>query len=171
MKKLIQPSELSENIISLLSKDWMLVTAGNSELFNTMTASWGGIGYLWNKPVVYVFIRPERYTFELMEQHELFSLTIFEKQYKKTLSTLGSKSGRDIDKMHNSGLTASFTELGTPIFEEARLTFECRKLYATMLTEEAFIEQEPLNKWYGNTHGNLHKIYIAEIVNLWINEQ
>ena len=73
--KPIAIKDLSENFFEVIGKEWMLVTAGNKDHFNTMTASWGGIGFLWNKPVVYVFIRPERYTFEFIEKSEYFTLS------------------------------------------------------------------------------------------------
>ena len=69
MMKPIAVNQLSDNFFETISKEWMLVTAGNKDAFNTMTANWGGIGFLWNKPVVYVFIRPERYTFDFMEEN------------------------------------------------------------------------------------------------------
>lgn len=170
MKHKIAPTELADNAIRLIAEDWMLITAGTTEKFNTMTASWGGVGYLWNKPVVTVFVRPERYTFEFVERENTFSVTFFGSEYKKVLALLGSKSGREMDKMHNSGLTPCFTELGTPAFEEARITFECRKLYATMFTESDFIDSSLVAKWYTETSG-LHKMYVAEILNVWVNEK
>ena len=78
--KPIAIKDLSENFFEVIGKEWMLVTAGNKDHFNTMTASWGGIGFLWNKPVVYVFIRPERYTFEFIEKSEYFTLSFWEKR-------------------------------------------------------------------------------------------
>lgn len=74
MMKPIAVNQLSDNFFETISKEWMLVTAGNKDAFNTMTANWGGIGFLWNKPVVYVFIRPERYTFGFMEKNDYFTL-------------------------------------------------------------------------------------------------
>ena len=81
----------------------MLITAGNLTKYNTMTASWGGFGILWNKPVCYVFVRPSRYTFEFMESNAGFTLSFFPKEYRKALNILGSKSGRDLDKVKLSG--------------------------------------------------------------------
>ena len=69
--KSIAIKDLSENFFEVIGKEWMLVTAGSKEHFNTMTASWGGIGWLWNKPVVFVFIRSERYTYEFMEENPI----------------------------------------------------------------------------------------------------
>lgn len=92
MKK-IKPEELTDNPIKLIGKDWMLVTAGTPGEFNTMTASWGGVGFLWNKPVAFVFVRHERYTFAFTEREEVMTLSFFDEKYRKALSLLGTKSG------------------------------------------------------------------------------
>ena len=74
MKK-IAPKDIDKNVIKLIGQDWMLVAAGDKEKFNMMTASWGSMGYLWNKPVVMVFVRPQRYTFEFTERKDEFTLS------------------------------------------------------------------------------------------------
>ena len=155
------------NLIRQIASDWMLVTAGNKEKFNTMTANWGGTGHLWNKPVVFVFVRPERYTYEFMETSDGFTLTFFVEKYRKALNLCGTKSGRDSDKVSEAGLTPHFTELGYPAFTEASLVLECRKLYATMLTKDAFLDSEPFRTHY-STKGGLHKMYIAGIARAWV---
>ena len=163
----IAPAEIEENLIRLIADDWMLVTAGTPHKFNTMTANWGGTGYLWNKNVVFVFVRPERYTYGFIESTEGFTLTFFDEKYRDALNLCGAKSGRDCDKVKETGLTPHFTTLGYPAFTEARLVMECRKLYADQLTREAFIDGEPLKTHY-STKGGLHKLYIAEIEKVWI---
>jgi len=164
--KQIDPLVIGENIIKLISADWMLVTAGNKEKFNTMTANWGGAGYLWNRPVVFVFVRPERYTYQFMERSEEFSLSFFDEKYRPALNICGSKSGRDCDKIAEASLTPLFTELGNPAFSEARLVLECRKLYSDLLSKEAFIDREPVAAHYSGKAG-LHKLYISEIRKAW----
>lgn len=166
----IEPNQIQSNVIDLIARQWMLITAGTADKFNTMTASWGGVGYLWNKPVAYIFIRPERYTYQFVESKSTFSLSFFGSEYKKILSLLGSKSGRDIDKMAIDGLTPYFTELGTPAFEQSLLTLECRKLYSTMLNEDDFVDSAQFKAWYGGEHGNLHRMYVGEIINVWVKE-
>lgn len=165
----IDPAQLSDNLIKLIASDWMLVTAGTREKFNTMTANWGGTGYLWRRPVVFVFVRPERYTYEFIENTDGFTLTFFDEKYRDALNLCGAKSGRDIDKVAETGLTPCFTELGYPAFTEARLVMECRKLYANQLTREAFLNSEPLKTHY-STKGGLHKLYIAEIERTWVRQ-
>ena len=150
----IDPARLAENFIELIGREWMLVTAGSPEKFNTMTASWGGAGFLWNRPVAFVFVRPERYTYEFLE--------------REAYRICGSKSGRRIDKAAEAGLTPRPTELGNVAFEQSRLTLECRKLYASMINEGLFVDESIYPQWYGETHGGDHKMYIAEILNCWV---
>lgn len=162
----ISPKEISENPIKLIGQDWMLISAGSPEKFNSMTASWGGIGFMWNKPVAFAVIRPTRYTFEFVESRKRFTLSFFSQNYKKALGIFGSKSGRDCDKVAESGLTPFFTESGAPAYEEAKLILDCSAIYSQTLDESAFLDAEPLKKWYASDP--LHKLYIAEINNILI---
>ena len=125
--KEISPNEIRDNPFKLIGKDWMLVTAGDKSKFNTMTASWGGVGILWNKPVAFTFIRPQRYTFEFTEQGEYYTLSFFDEEYRKALNFCGTKSGRDYDKVKETGLTPVFSE-DAPYFGEAKLVLVCKKL-------------------------------------------
>ena len=103
MKK-IAPKDIDKNVIKLIGQDWMLVTAGDQEKFNMMTASWGSMGYLWNKPVVMVFVRPQRYTFEFTEKKDEFTLSFFDEKYRHALNVCGSVSGRDVNKVQELSL-------------------------------------------------------------------
>lgn len=150
-----------EDVINLIDKQWMLVTAGTAEKFNTMTASWGAIGNLWNRPVAIIFIRPERYTHELIETGSRISLSFFNEDYRAALKICGSKSGRDCDKVSEAGLTALQLESGTMGFEQARLTLDCRQLFRTEMKEADFLDPSLL-KWYGEK-GGLHTVYVLEI--------
>jgi flavin reductase (DIM6/NTAB) family NADH-FMN oxidoreductase RutF len=75
--KEIKPEQLTQNIIDLIGHQWMLITAGNSADYNMMTASWGGMGYLWNKPVATIYVRPERLTDQYINNSGRFTLTFF----------------------------------------------------------------------------------------------
>lgn len=97
--KEINVSELKDNMFDAISKEWMLVTAGTQEKFNMMTASWGGTGVLWAKPVAFIFIRPERYTYQFIEEGETLTLSFLGEEHKDIHKICGSKSGRDIDKV------------------------------------------------------------------------
>lgn len=100
----IKVENLDENIFSLMAKEWMLVTTGNSLQFNPMTASWGGLGHLWNKVVVFLFIRPNRFTYQLMEQNAICSVSFLNSKYRNILEFCGTKSGFNVDKIKSTGL-------------------------------------------------------------------
>lgn len=168
--KPIAIKDLNENFFQAIGKEWMLVTVGDSQKFNTMTASWGGIGFLWNKPVVFVFIRPERYTFEFIEKSEYITLSFLGEENKAIHKICGSKSGREVDKVKETGLKPIITEKGNIFFEQGRLNLECRKLYSDTIKEERFIDLDACKQWYGGTHGGFHHVYIAEITGAWIKE-
>lgn len=162
----INPKEIDENVIRLIGDEWMLVAAGDREKFNMMTASWGSMGFLWNKPVVMVFVRPQRYTYEFTEKGDMLTLSFFGEQYRRALNVCGSVSGRDTDKVKESGLTPYFTEAGNPAFEEASLVLECRKLYVDFLKGEAFVDSKIVDAQYRQK--DFHKMYVVEIVNAWV---
>ena len=114
--KEIKVNELTDNLFETISKEWMLVTAGTKDKFNTMTANWGGTGFLWNRPVAFIFIRPERYTFDFIEQNDYLTLSFLGEEHKEVHKICGSKSGRDMDKVKATGLSPLFTENGSIIF-------------------------------------------------------
>ena len=166
----IELNELNDNVFDLIDKEWMLVCAGNREQYNMMTASWGGLGILWNKPVAFVFVRPERHTFGLLESNELMSLSFLgnSQQMRKIYQFCGSKSGKNVDKMKESGLTPTLSPQGAVCFEQSRLTIVGRKLYAQSLSEEAFADKA-LTSFYGEK-GGMHKMYIVEIEGAYVAE-
>jgi flavin reductase (DIM6/NTAB) family NADH-FMN oxidoreductase RutF len=156
----LSPFDLNDNIFRLLDKDWMLVTAGSMDHFNTMTASWGGFGILWHKEVSFIFIRPTRYTFGFTEANEYYTLSFFSDKYRKALSLLGSKSGKDVDKVKMSGLSPVPLESGSVVFKEARLIMECRKLYYQDLSPDRFLDHS-IDKNYPLK--DYHRMYVGEI--------
>lgn len=161
----IKPGEVSDNAFSLVGQDWMLITSGTSDKFNMMTASWGGMGFLWNKNVCFIFVRHSRYTYELMESHDHFSLSFFSEEWRKALNVCGTLSGRTHDKVKETGLTPFKGENETIAFEQARLIMECKKLYFQDLDSDHFID-ESLKKFYQDQ--DYHRMYIGEILNVSI---
>lgn len=159
----IDPKQLSENFFEAISKQWMLITSGQAGDVNTMTASWGGIGFLWNRPVVYIFIRPERHTHTYLEKNERFSLTFFDEKHRSKLVYCGKMSGRDCDKIKDCGLTLLYTENNTPYFEEARLMIECRKFYKVEIKDGEFEENSSVEKWYKSE--GVHTMFVGQIEN------
>lgn len=159
----LSANDVNFNAFTSIGKEWMLITAGNAENHNTMTASWGGIGVLWNKPVSTVYIRPQRYTLQFVEDSEFYSLCFFDEEYRDALSFCGTKSGRDFDKDKETGLTAVF-DREAPYYEQAKLVFICRKLYKQDMAEENFLDRQVLDKNYPQR--DLHRIFIGEIVSV-----
>lgn len=167
MKK-ISVSELKDNMFDAIGKEWMLVTAGTPEKFNMMTASWGGTGIMWGKPVVFIFIRPERYTYEFIEKGDTLTLSFLGEAHRDIHKICGSQSGRDIDKVAASGLKPYVTENGNIAYEQARLILECKKLYADFIDADNFVDKLLISRWYGEGHGGFHKMYILEIQNVLV---
>ena len=157
----IDHKALDQNVFSLIGDQWMLITAGKQDQCNTMTASWGGLGVLWGKPVATVYIRPQRYTLEFVEREDTFTLCFFGEQYRKALALCGSKSGRDVDKVKECGFTVATAE-GAPYFEEADLVLVCKKAYWQDMDPTHFLDGEIDSKWYPGK--DYHRIFIGEIV-------
>jgi flavin reductase (DIM6/NTAB) family NADH-FMN oxidoreductase RutF len=127
-----------------------------------MTISWGGLGTLWNKPVATAYVRTSRYTHEFMDREEYFTISFFPEQYKKILGILGSKSGKDMDKIKESGLTAK--ELNNSMtFEEAEVTLVCKKMFMQRLEPENM--QADIVKTYYEGDAP-HDMYIGEVVEI-----
>lgn len=159
-----------EDVFEAVGKEWMLITGGTPENFNMMTASWGGFGYLWNKPVAFLFVRPERHTFGFLEQNDFLTLSFLgkDKAMREAYNFCGVKSGRDFDKAAETGLRPVPTEHGAVTFEQARLTVECRKLFRTEFKPGEFLDKEPYARWYNDQPGgSLHVMYVVEIENVY----
>lgn len=152
--------EFNTDIFSQFDKKWALLTAGDMESFNTMTISWGGLGTLWGKPVATVYVRTSRYTHEFMDANEYFSVSFYPEQYRKTLGVLGSMSGREMDKIHASGLTPK--KVGETVsFEEAETTIICRKLFRQGMKLSNIPEDVVKSLYTGQAP---HDMYIGEVV-------
>lgn len=158
--KRIEVNELNQNVFESIGSQWMLITAGNETACNTMTASWGGLGVMWNKPSAFVFVRPSRYTYEFTEREDAFSLCFFEESYREALRFCGTKSGRDVDKIKHTGLTVCYEE-GTPYFVEAETVLICRKRHAQALDPACFTDETVENNYNGSDY---HTMYVGEIV-------
>lgn len=152
--------KFNENPFKMIGEDWLLFTAKKDDKVNTMTASWGGLGILWGKKVAYIFVRPQRYTKEFIDNAERLTISVLPNSFRKELSYLGTVSGKDEDKISKANLTVKEYE-NTPYFDEARLVLVCKKLYMQKLEEECFIENGLADKWYPNK--DYHFMYVVEI--------
>lgn len=169
MFRKIEPEALNESPFSLIGKDWMLLTAVKPDgSFNQMTASWGGLGVLWGKPVCFCFIRPQRYTHAFSEEGDRLSVTFFDEAYREALTLCGRKSGRELDKARACGLSPVRAENGAVYYREARLVLCCRKLYADVLKEECFVDRSMLAHYPGRDY---HTVYVYEIEEALVAEE
>ncbi|MCQ2282403.1 MAG: flavin reductase family protein [Bacteroidales bacterium] len=164
----IKPEELNANVFDLMDKDWMILSAGKEGDMNMMTIGWGQLGVLWNKPVLTVYVSTSRYTNEFVEREGRFTVTAFPEQYRDALKYLGSVSGRDEDKLKGSGFTAEFTENGSPIYKEANLAIECKKIYTQQFDQSLLRDEQ--KDWYAQRGIGLHVMYIGEIEHIWVKE-
>lgn len=172
--KEINPLEMKDNVFRLIGQDWLLVSAVNGGKANAMTASWGGFGVLWARPVAFIFIRPTRYTKEFVDAQPHMTLSVFDRSMKPMMNYFGTVSGRDEDKIAKSGLTPAERD-GYTYFEEARLSIFAKKLYAQPLEEKYFTStpdaarpKEDPRIYYPER--DYHTMYVAEIEKVLIRE-
>ncbi|MDR0970247.1 MAG: flavin reductase [Lentimicrobiaceae bacterium] len=162
--------ELPDNVMQLIGKEWMLITAGDSMSFNTMTASWGSLGYLWNRPAAFIFVRDTRYTYQFLQEEAGFTLSFFEEKYRKALGICGSKSGRDTDKVAEAGLTPLETPSGLMTFSEARMIIECEKMFVQKMNLDNFVasyQSKIIAEAYESDPAT-HDMFVAEIKAVWV---
>ncbi|MDR0839358.1 MAG: flavin reductase [Oscillospiraceae bacterium] len=160
----VSPKDVKGNIIDLTGNDWMLITAGDAGGFNSMTAAWGAAGSLWGKDVAFCYIRPHRYTYDFMEANDYYTLSFYPEKYRDLLGfsgTFGGKSGRDIDKVAESGFTPVYADCGAVYYEQAELVLVCKKIYADDVRPDKFTTPVPADMYPDRDY---HRIYIGEII-------
>lgn len=146
--------------VSLINDGWGLITAGDKDGYNTMTASWGALGELWNKDAAFIFVRPQRYTREFIENSEYFSFSFFNDKYKTALRFCGANSGRDVDKSKETGLIPVFDN-STTYFEQAEFVIICKKIAFQDIDPSGFIDKS-IDKNYADA--DYHRMYVGEII-------
>lgn len=162
----ITADRLGGNAFDMIGREWMLVTAGDAERCNTMTASWGGLGIMWGKPAATVYIRPQRYTREFIEREGRLTLAFMDERWRAALNWCGSHSGRDGDKMAACGLTPSMTPDGVPFPEQARVLLQCRVKYSQRMVPEGFADPATIDRWYPAR--DFHDMYICEVERVFV---
>lgn len=160
----IEPGQFGRSPFQI-GTDWMLITAEKDGKANTMTAAWGGLGFIWERNAAFIVIRPQRYTKEFVDGTDTFSLSFFDSGYKKMLGYMGTASGRNEDKIKKAGLTL-LHDGATPYFEQADAAIICKKLYAQEMRADCFISKDMNEKWYPD--GDLHTLYIAEVIRILV---
>ena len=150
--------------------DAELLAAGNREKSNAMTIGWGGIGTLWGRTALTVYVAEKRYTMEFMDQADYFTVMAFGVEHGNVLRYMGTKSGRNEDKAAALGLHTAYTANGTPYYTEAEMVIECKIMYAAPFDAQYFKSDVPRNM-YANFPAGVHSMYIGEVVNAWKKEQ
>ena len=160
--KEVQIKDLQFNPYTKIGKEWLLVGANKPDgSFNAMTASWGGMGVLWGKNVITVYLRPQRYTKEFVDASDTFTISILPERYRQALAYYGSHSGRDGNKEEATGLHLD-EEDGHTYIAEAKTVYVCKKLYVGEFKEENFLDKHVIEKDYPQR--DYHSIYIGEIL-------
>jgi len=168
--KPIPATEITDNVFKAFGTDWACITAMKDSMPNSMTASFGGWGILFGKPVVWCFLRANRYTLELIRESKMFTVSYFDTQYKDQLLLFGSKSGRNSNKMKETRLTFINTPDGNVSYQEARLILECKLINITTVHPEDFYTEEG-KQFVLNGYRDVqdyHKFVFGEITHVWI---
>jgi flavin reductase (DIM6/NTAB) family NADH-FMN oxidoreductase RutF len=166
----ISPEDISDDVFTLAGKDFYAITAGNKDQYNSMVGSGGGMGLLFKKPVTWCIFQQGRYTFELIMKEQTYTVSYFPKEYKKQMMFLGSKTGRDNNKMKEVELTSIITPSGNISFTEARLIFECKLVQVTTPNLNDFYTQEAkdwVNEMYKDPN-EIRKYVFGEITHVWV---
>ena len=164
--KKIEAQQPQGNPFEMIEKQAALFTAGTPGDFNTMTIGWGCMGDLWSVPAFVAYVRHSRYTLEFAEKNDGFTLSFFGNPRPKALAVLGTKSGREMDKINDSGLTPVELD-GQVAFAEAKVVFVCKKIYVDDMNPEK-IPPEWNQKWYAD--GDYHRIYTGQITGVYVQE-
>ena len=165
--KEIAAEELNMNPFTKIGKEWMLISAGNEEKANTMTASWGALGVMWGKNAVTVYLRPQRYTKEFVDREQTFTISFLGEKYRQNLGYCGKVTGTGIDKISEAGLTPYYVD-GTTAIEEADMIMVCKTMYHDTIKPECFDETRNNDKWYPDK--DYHTMYIAEVTKVLLKE-
>ena len=163
--QLIDVKDLEDNAVSLFADNWFVVTAGDENDFNQMTISWGALGQIWGHPSATIYIRNTRHTYPYLNDNKYFTLCAFDEEHRDKVSFIGSKSGRDVNKVEATGLTPKTTKLGSIYYDEARLVIECEKVYSSEIIPENILTEEGRKMYDGND--DTHRMFIGKIVNVW----
>lgn len=165
MFKEISARDIKENLITAIADESMLITAGDSEKYNMMTASWGFTGEIWHSDSVIALIRPQRYTMEFINSHDKFTLSFYGDN-KEIHKVCGFRSGRDCDKTALTGLKPVFDD-DAVYFEQARLVLVCKKQYVQRMDAACFTDREADEKWYPKK--DYHYMVIGKIEKVLVN--
>ena len=134
---------------------------------NTMTIGWGQVGIVWGRPMFTALVRRSRYTYECLRASDSFTINVpHPGELKDELIFCGTKSGRDVDKATECGLTmVPGKAVGTPIIDQCALHYECRIVARTQQEREHFASDEVLSRFYAE--GDHHLAVFGEIASAY----
>lgn len=170
----------SFNLFDYIDNKWALIVVGNEKENNCMTVSWLSFGILWNYPIVNIYVRPTRFTYQLLEKFDAFSVSFFNEKYRDKLEYCGTRSGRNENKiekcnfnlnyfsfqgqndnfLNNSGLN-EYAKI--PYIYESEIVFLCKKIYYQDLDNKNFLIKEIESNYNKNDY---HRLYIGKILKL-----
>lgn len=168
--KRISPEDVSDNVFTLVGRVFPVITAGKKDRYNSMTASGGGLGMLFKKPTTWCILQATRYTLELIQEEQRYTISYFPSEHMEQIVFLGSKSGRDSDKMKDVELTSIQTPSGVISFKEARLIFECKLTEITTPNPDDFYSQEAMDYIKGayKEASDYRRYVFGEITQVWV---
>ena len=166
----IPPEKIGDNVFTLVGKDFYAITAGKEEHYNSMIGSGGGLGMLFKKSTVWILLRADRYTLELIQKEQAYTISYFPDECREQMLFLGSKSGKNGEKMKEVELTSLQTPSGNMSFEEARLIIECKLTQVTTPSPYDFYAQEAKDYISGayKDANDYRKYVFGEITHIWI---
>ncbi len=168
--KQIDAKEIPESVFKLVGSDYSVITSGDLSLYNSMVASWGGWGILFEKPTAWCYLRANRYTLEIIRKKQTYTVSFFDDEYKKDFILFGKKSGRNSDKMKESKLSMVQTPSGNLTYREAKIVIECKLTQVTTVSPDDFYN-EGGKKFVEDAYADAkdyHKIVFGEITSVWI---
>ena len=158
--------DLKDGFSTLIGEKYALITTADSDKINMMTASWGSMGIMWNKNIVNMVVRPSRYTYKFLNNNEYFTLNFLSDGNDDIYKLCGSKSGRDCNKVAETGMVPEMIDHGTVAFDKSEYIFVCKKLYAQTMDKKFFLDSEFAEKMYPDD--DLHTMFIAEIEKIYV---
>lgn len=164
----IKAGQIPGNVFEMISKEWMLISAGTPGSFNMMTASWGFMGEMWGRDTFEIVVRSERFTREFIDREGRFVVTFFPPSMREALQAMGTYSGRTFDKMHYAGLQPETLPTGQVTFCGAKLVIECEVVYHDKFDASKFVDKSILDEWYSPQRGGLHERYYGRITRVWV---
>ncbi len=104
----------------------MVSMADRDGKFNIITIAWAGT-VCTNPPMVSISVRPERYSYPILKETGEFVINLTTKDLAFATDFCGVKSGRDLDKFKELGLTPlAGTQVRAPLIAESPVNIECR---------------------------------------------